>query len=112
MSKKSSIYFGLPLMELTADLSDSDSVSGRINRMAERYAVIIKRHAIELTEGEAFVLADCLNGTWAEPLLIRHLADEVADSGHADSSDAKSLIKKLESASFADLVATVESLGF
>jgi len=39
---------------------------------------------------------------------IPHLADEVEDSDH----DAPDLVEKLRSASFADLVATVEKLGF
>lgn len=114
MAKKASVYFGPPLETLTADLKGSESVSGRLNRAAERYMEIIARHGIELTEGERVILGNCLSGSWAEPLLIRHLADEVEDSeAFADGDpDAKTLVEKLSGASFADLVATVERMGF
>lgn len=112
MAKKSSVYFGPPLVALTSDLKESDSVSGKINRMAERYSAIIKRHTIELTDVEKEILGNCLCGTFADPLLIRHLADEVEDSDFTDMDEAKTLISKLRDASFADLVATVESLQF
>ncbi len=114
MAKKSSVYFGPPLAALTSDLKDSDTVSGKINRTAERYLEIIKRHKTELTDDEKQVLLNCLSGAFVDPLLIRHLADEVADSGeYLDGSEAaKSLHTKLESASFVELVVIVESLGF
>ena len=108
MAKKSSVYFGPPLAELTNNLKPGDTVSGRINRAAERYMAICRRHGVDLTDEERAVLADVLNGTWADPLLIRHLADEVEDSDH----NAPALVEKLKSASFADLVATVEKLRF
>lgn len=111
MSRKSSVYFGPPLEALTSSLTDEDSVSGRLNRAAERYLEIVKRHDLKLTDEERTILGNCLSGSWADPLLIRHLAIEVADSEY-DSKAAKALIKKLESATFADLVATVERLGF
>lgn len=111
MAKKSSVYFGPPLAELTErENHDSahDSVSGRINRAAERYLAILRRHGIDLTDEERNILGNVLSGTWADPLLIRHLADEVEDS----EFDAPNLVAKLRSASFADLVATVDNLGF
>lgn len=108
MAKKSSVYFGPPLIELTKNLKRGDSVSGRINRTAERYLAICRRNGLELTDEERAILADVLSGTWADPLLIRHLADEVDDSDH----DAQELVEKLRSASFPDLVALVEELGY
>lgn len=111
MAKKSSVYFGPPLAELTErDNHDSarDSVSGRINRVAERYLAILRRHGVDLTDDERNILGNVLSGSWADPLLIRHLAYEVEDSEH----NAPDLVAKLRSASFADLVATVEKLGY
>ena len=108
MAKKSSVYFGPPLAELTENLKPGDSVSGRINRAAERYMAICRRHGVEITDEERPVLQDVLSGTWADPLLIRHLVDEVEDSDH----NAPELAEKLRSASFADLVALVEELGY
>ena len=114
MAKKSSVYFGPPLMALIEGLEDRDSVSGRINRAAERYLAILERHGLDLTDAERHVLGNCLSGSWVEPLLIRHLADEIADSEFWDAGDpaARSLVEKIRAASFADLVATVEKLGF
>ena len=117
MAKKTSVYFGEPLMELTNGCdatSGPNSVSGRINRTAERYLAILQRHGLDLTEQERDVLKSCLSGSWVEPLLIRHLADEVEDSERFEEQDpaALTLVDKLRGASFADLVATVEKLGF
>ena len=112
MSKKSSVYFGPPLVELIGrESSDSitrDSVSGRLNRCAERYLEIVKRHGLDLTKEERQILGNVLAGSWADPLLIRHLAEEVEDS----EFDAPDLVDKLVTASFADLVAEVERLGY
>jgi hypothetical protein len=47
------------------------------------------------------------------PLEIRELADEVAMTAfESEGLDKAALAAKLEAASFADLVAVVESLGF
>lgn len=112
MSKKTSVYFGPPLLDLTGNLTAEDSVSGRINRCAERYRAILNRHGIDLDAEESVILGNCLSGGWVEPLLIRHLDTEIEESEYADSAAAKRLISKLRSASFADRVATVERLGF
>ncbi|HWO99190.1 MAG TPA: hypothetical protein VNL74_00980 [Methylococcus sp.] len=82
----------------------------KLPAIAERYAEIVKRHGVVMTEREAFILVSCLMGSFVEPLLIRHLADEVEDSEFADEEAGQTLIAKLRSASFADLVATVEKL--
>jgi hypothetical protein len=110
--KNKSIHFGIPLQELANSLKPGQSLSGRLNTMAERYADIVKQHGIELTEAETQVLGDCCSGTWMEPLLIRHLADEVRASDHAWTEAAESLAKKLDAASFADVIATIEKNGF
>lgn len=112
MSKKSSVYFGPPLEALTSNLTDGDSVSGRINRAAERYLEVLKRHGLKLTEEERAILGNCLSGSLVDPLLIRHLADEVEDSELGGSKSGKALLAKLRNAPFADLVAEVERLGF
>ena len=112
MARKSTVYFGPPLEALTANLSGSTSASGRINRCADRYQAVIQRHGLTLTEEETHILGNCLSGSVVEPLLIRHLADEVEDSEFADSDAGRALIERLRKASFADLVATVEKLGF
>lgn len=110
MGKKSSIYFGEVLAEHTTALAEFDSISGRINRTAERYVAICKQHGIDVTEAEAEHIKAALSGTFVEPLLIKYLADEIRDTSSA-VVDVGALAKKLEGASFADLVALVEQLG-
>lgn len=112
MDKKKTIYCGPPLMEVVRKMKEGQGISSRLNQVAERYLAILREHGVDLTDEEATILGNCLSGTFVDPLLIRHLADEVEDSDFADEEAAKSLIRKLRSASYADLVATVERLGF
>ena len=112
MAKKSSVYFGPPLEAITSNLRDNDTVSGKINRMAERYAIITKRCQLSLNDDERQILLNVLNGTMADQLLIRHLADEVADSDWRNDPAAGELIERLQEASIAELFATVECLGY
>lgn len=111
MSKKSSVYFGPPLAALTSGLKPHDSVSGKLNRTAERYLAICERHGIDLTPDEKLVFSSVLLGSLVDPLFIQCLADEVADSDFRDTDAAQSLLKKIRSASYADLVAMVECYG-
>lgn len=112
MAKKSSVYFAGPLLAITENRPESESASGRLNAVAERYLEICKRHSITLTDEEKNILGNCLSGSLVEPLLIRHLADEVDDSEFADTQEAKALVKKLKKYTFSELVAVVELLGF
>lgn len=117
MSRKSSVYFGPPLEALTSNLTDEDSVSGKLNRTAERYLEILKRHG--LSEEERVMLRVCITGPWLDISTIRHLADLADAKKVLDLSGApllekrrQALIAKLRNAPFADLVAEVERLGF
>ena len=112
MGKKSSIYFGPVLIEHTSGLETGDSVSGRINRTAERYVEVCKRHGIELSDDERIFLANILMGSFVDPLLIRHLPHEIRDSDKSGDINLEALAEKIENANFADRVALVESLGF
>ena len=112
MAKKSSVYFAGPLLAVTETKPENETTSGRLNAVAERYLEICKRHTIALTGEEKNILGNCLSGSLVEPLLIRHLADEVEDSEFSNTPEAKALVKKLKKCTFAELVAIVESLGF
>ena len=92
----------------------SESLSGRVNQVVERYASLLEGERIELTEKESLVLSGCLMGSVVDPLLIRHLVDELDDSEFADNPDPEfySLRDKLQSANYAQLLATVEHLNF
>ncbi len=88
-------------------------ISGKLNRTAERYMEILKHHSVELTEPERLRLAHICHIGFMSPLEISELADEVGMTAfECEGLDKAALAAKLEAASFADLVAVVESLGF
>lgn len=88
-------------------------ISGKLNRTAERYLEMLKHHGLELTEPERLCLIHICNIGFMSPLEIRELPLEVELTAfECDGLDKTALAAKLESASFADLVAVVEALGF
>lgn len=113
MNKKTRIYFGPPLALLTERESNTMEISGRINRTAERYLEIVARHGVDLTDPERECLMRvCAAGVLA-PYEILELPMEVEfNTDNIEGLDRGALIKKLEAASFADLVAVVEDLGY
>ncbi len=114
MNQKTRIYFGPPLVVLTRDEKNTMQVSGKINRTAERYLEILQQHkGVELTEAERECLVRICHIGFMAPYEIMELADEVrAAEFEVENLDREGLIGKLESASFVELVATVEQLGF
>jgi hypothetical protein len=110
---KTSVFFGPPLAILAQGQKNTMLISGKLNRTAERYMEILKHHSVELTEPERLCLAHICHIGFMSPLEISELADEVGmTTFECDSLDKVALAAKLEAASFADLVAVVESLGF
>jgi hypothetical protein len=110
---KTNVFFGPPLAILAAGQKNTLEISGKLNRTAERYLEILKYHGLELTEPERLCLAHICHIGFMSPLEIRELADEVRlTSFECEGLDKDALAVKLESASFADLVAVVEALGF
>lgn len=106
-----------PCPGLRADLEDrrdAIGVTGRLNQMWDRYAALIKQEALVLTEDEDIVLKQALMGSFVEPLMIRYLEVEIQDCDDylTGSVAAKSLAEKLEAASYAQKLATVEKAGF
>ena len=88
-------------------------ISGRLNRTAERYLELQRHHGIELTEPERRCIAHICHIGFMSPLEIRELPMEVGLTRfECEGLDKVALAGKLEAASFADLVAVVESLGF
>lgn len=113
MNQKTKIYFGPPLSVLTENEKNTMEISGRINRTAERYLEILRHHGLELTDAERECLKKICDFGFMATYEIRELADEVrAAEFEVEGLDREALIEKLESASFADLVAVVEELGF
>jgi len=110
---KTNIFFGPPLAILAAGQKNTLEISGKLNRTAERYLEILKQHGLEITEPERLCLAHICHIGFMSPLEIRELPDEVRlTSYECEGLDKDALAAKLDSASFADLVAVVEALGF
>lgn len=113
MNKKTKIYFGPPLVTLTENEKNTLEISGRINRTAERYLEIMRRHGVELTDVERDCLGKICDIGFLACYEIQELADDVrAAKFEMEGLDREALAKKLESASFIDLLAMVEELGF
>ena len=110
---KTPVFFGPPLAILTDGQKNTMEISGRLNRTAERYLEILKHHGLDLSEPERQCIAHICHIGFMSPLEIRELAFEVSLSKfECEGLDKAALAQKLDAASFADLVAVVESLGF
>ncbi|RLJ62114.1 hypothetical protein [Sulfurisoma sediminicola] len=110
---KTSVFFGPPLAILAEGQKNTMEISGKLNRTAERYLEILRHHGLELTEPERLCLAHICHIGFMSPLEIRELPLEVELTRFECAGlDKAALAAKLESASFADLVAVVETLGF
>ena len=113
MNKKTKLYFGPPLAILTENEKNTMEISGRVNRTAERYLEILRRHGLALTEAERDCLTEICDFGVMAPYEIRELPIDVRSTKfQAPEFNKEELAVKLESASFADLVAVVEDLGF
>lgn len=110
---KTPVFFGPPLAILTDGQKNTLEISGKLNRTAERYLELLKSHGLALSEPERQCLAHICHIGFMSPLEIRELPLEVGLT-HFDCEglDKAALEAKLSAASFADLVAVVESLGF
>lgn len=110
---KTNVFFGPPLAILAEGQKNTMEISGKLNRTAERYMEILKHHGLELTEPERLCLAHICHIGFMSPLEISELSFEVSITAfECEGLDKTALAAKLEAASFADLVAVVESLGF
>jgi hypothetical protein len=110
---KTSVFFGPPLAILADGQKNTMEISGKLNRTAERYLEILRHHGMELSEPERLCLAHICHIGFMSPLEISELPFEVSITAfECEGLDKDALAAKLEAASFADLVAVVESLGF
>ena len=110
---KTPVFFGPPLAILTDGQKNTMEISGRLNRTAERYLEILRHHGLELSEPERQCIAHICHIGFMSPLEIRELPMEVGmTTFECEGLDKAALEAKLAAASFADLVAVVESLGF
>lgn len=111
---KTQVFFGPPLAILTDGFRNTMEISGRLNRTAERYLELMRHHAgPALSEPERRCIAHVCGIGWMSPLEIRELPFEVQLTDFdCEGLDKPALVARLEAASFVELVAVVESLGF
>ena len=110
---KTPVFFGPPLAILTDGQKNTLEISGKINRTAERYLELMRYHGLALSEPERRCLAHICQIGFMSPMEIRELPLEVSLTRfECEGLDKQALEHKLKAASFADLVAVVESLGF
>ena len=110
---KTPVFFGPPLAILTAGQKNTLEISGKLNRTAERYLELMKRHGVELSAPERQCLVHICQIGFMSPLEILELPMEVKLTRfECPGLDKVALAAKLKAASFADLVVVVESLGF
>ena len=110
---KTPIFFGPPLAILTNGQKNTLEISGKLNRTAERYLELLRQHGLKLSGPERQCIAHLCDIGFMSPLEIRELPFEVGLTRfECEGLDKAALANKLEEASFADLVAIVESLGF
>ena len=99
MNPKTRILFGPPLALLTAAQTGTLEISGKINRTAERYLEILRHRGLDLSQAERACIREL-------PFEVRHTEFE------CEGLNKGALAARLEAASFEDLVAVVEELGF
>jgi hypothetical protein len=110
---KTPVFFGPPLAIHTDGLKNTMEISGPPQPHRRALHGADGRHGLELTEPERRCIAHICNIGFMSPLEIRELPFEVSLTRfECEGLDKAALTKKLEAASFADLVAVVESLGF
>jgi hypothetical protein len=110
---KTPVFFGPPLAILTSGQKNTLEISGKLNRTAERYLELMRNHGLELSEPERLCLAHINQIGFMSTLEIRELPLEVTLTRFECAGlDKAALAAKLQAASFADLVAVVEQLGF
>lgn len=104
-----------PSPKLRANLeSRSEGTTERLNQIWDRYEHLQMQSGIHLEPEEKQVLLRVLTGSFIEPSFIEHLAHEIIDSDDyiAGIDAAKKLYEKTKNASYAELLATIERLGF
>lgn len=88
--------------------------TGRINQIWDRYSHLICSETLAINDAERQVLLNVLSGSLIDVNFLTGLELEVRDSDDYIEGipAAKTLLTKVEAASYAQRLATVEALGF
>ncbi|OLO05306.1 hypothetical protein [Salinicola socius] len=110
-AKRPSIYLSPPLQQVADNLRNGQSLSQRLATVAERYRLVCS-NVPTLTENERVIVGSTLSGSHVEPLLIKHLDDEIEDSDAGDLTERRDLAARVRDMTLAERVALIESLGY
>lgn len=114
MARKTTIYL---TDRAEAVLAGGESLSGSINRIADRYYEVMRRSRIDLTPGELDAVRDALNGWLAEPAATISggpalEVEDALDDGLAERHgiDGRALVAKLRALTYPQEVALVDAV--
>ena len=114
MARRTTIYL---TDRAEAVLTGGESLSGSINRIADRYYEIIRRSRIDLSPAELDAVRDALTGWLAEPAATisggpaLEVEDALADGlAERHGIDGRALVAKLRGLSYAQEVALVDAV--
>jgi hypothetical protein len=116
MTKRTSIYLNPPLEEA---LKGTDSISGRLGQICDRFAETNRRARIrqQFNEAELNAFRDCCNGTIFGPAqlidgaVLANFEDSAPDGLYEKwEIDAPATIAKLRGLTYPDQVALVEDI--
>ena len=113
MGKKKSIYLGEPLQKRTANLRGDvdESLSGRINQLAERMNYILNYHTPELSKDEMSVFMEALSGEVITIDILETLDQWLVSNTNPNSPASRSLISRVKDMDPSTRAALVESVG-
>lgn len=106
-----------PSPSLRRDLEQhhrSLGTTGRLNQIWDRYSHLVRAEALRLDDAERQVLLNVLSGSLVDASFLTGLELEVRDSDDyiEGVAAASTLLKKLESATYGQRLATIEAVGF
>ena len=111
MEKRMTIYPSPPIEKLK-ERAGNRGFSRRLAQVVERYDLVIANTPpIPLTQEEEMIFGTALSGSMLEPLAIKYLHTMIEDFEGGLPEDRKALAKKIEAASIAERIATIEYVG-
>lgn len=114
MARRTTIYL---TDRAEAVLAGGESLSGSINRIADRYYEVVRRSRIDLSPAELGAVRDAMNGWLAEPAATiaggpaLEVEDALADGlAERHGIDGRALVEKLRGLTYAQELALVDAV--
>ena len=103
-------------IEERAEKYGESGATGRINDLFDRYQVMRKQLAISLTDDEKTIIRAMLRGVALNDaqfsIACMALQQDCFDDEHSEMSSINSLQDKLQAANLAQIMATIDLLGY